>query len=145
MVNDKNLQPVIENINKIKWGYLKIEKDSIIASSNKLIQIMNSDEKGNLYFFATVSPETNGPFNKRYYASLSFNDKTSPQKISLSGYVCAASTPNNFPNNKLISAQEFLLFKFKIMQVEITEFNTSENNTQPYSFSNFLTSFWKNI
>ncbi len=145
MANDKNLQPVIENINKIKWGYLKIEKNSIIASSNKLIQIMNTDEEGHLYFFATVAPQTNSPFNKRYYASLSFNNKTSPQKITLSGYVCAALTPNNFTNNKIVSEQEIFLFKYKIMEVEITEFTASENNIQPYSISNLLTSFRKNF
>ena len=144
MRKDKNLQEIIKNINVIKWAHLQIGKDCIIENNNKLVQIMNTDDEGHLYFFATVVFQNTKELKQKFYANLDFEDKASPQKFLLSGYVCTAE--NNFETSalsQLVQVENLLLFKFKILNVEITKFGI-EYKASSSSITNLLNNFWKN-
>lgn len=140
----KNLQPILNNINKIKWGHFQIEYGSIIEASNKLVQIVTTDNEGHLYFFATVALEcVNNNLQQKFYANLTFEDKKYPKKIQVSGYVCDTNK-NLTANEKYQSGIEknILLFKFKIMKVEVTDF-IENDDTSIFPFSNFFNFVWK--
>ncbi len=144
MKKANSIDAVIKNIESIKWGRLKIERNSIIESNDQFIQIIKSDEDGHLYFFVSGSGNSEVAVEQKYYANLIFEDKPEEIRIQISGYVY--SVANNFEIDITINSRErnYLLLKFKIMQVEFIDFKLEEKNkTQPI-LSNLLNLFRKN-
>lgn len=145
MANDKNLQSVLEQINTIKWGHLQIEKDSLIDPNNKIVQIMNTDDKGYVYFFASIASKKYYSFHKKYYARLSFDDKATPQKVALSGYVCSVEAPLIEGFAKIQVEEKLYLFKFKIMKIEIIDYRNDMNTISQNSFAKLLNALGLNL
>ena len=134
MAKHNNIENLISNIQDLKWGRLKIERNNITKNNNQFVQVINTDAEGHLYFVLSSTESNDQNPEKKYYANLIFEDKSELLRYQLSGYACKEVAN---------SEDEFSVIKFKIMQVEITDFKLEEKSQPQPIFSNILNLFWK--
>ena len=141
MAKDKNIQSLFTNVERLQRGLLKIERNSFTKNASQFVQIINTDTEGYLYFFL-ANGEGGKDDLRKYYANLVFEDKAESVSYQLSGYVCKCEESPSVGIN-FSTEENYVLLKFKIMQVEIIDFKSEEKNQPQPIISNLLNLFWK--
>lgn len=140
--NDTHLTFLREKIMETKVALFKSEINSELSLPTNVIQTINVDEEGNIYFFTS----SNGVFAKNidhpFYAYLDYHKKGYGQRLCISGKAVIVKEENEDiePENDDygMTGKSIVLIKMKIMQAEFFGQNMHQQLTLPQKIKNSI-------
>ena len=140
--NDTHLTFLREKIMETKVALFKSEINSELSLPTNVIQTINVDDDGNIYFFTS----SNGVFAKNidhpFYAYLDYHKKGYGQRLCISGKAVIVKEENEDfePENNICNTTEksIVLIKMKIMQAEFFGQSMHQQLTLPQKIKNSI-------
>lgn len=122
---DTNLKLIKEKINLIKVGIFKPESDSDLYLPCNVVNVINIDELGNIWFQTTCKNFKSSDLGKNIYSYLDFKSKGFNSRIVVSGPAQIVEETNNelYQESESNFTAHILLIKLKIMNAEFVENN----------------------
>lgn len=113
--NDKNLRFISNLIGNIKYARFYAETDMDFCLPNNVIEAINTDEAGNVYFITSCTSYFITGNKKSFFARLIFTEKNSGALLCVSGKAEA----EKLMNDKINGAYRVLI-RLKMINVEFT-------------------------
>ena len=140
--NDTHLTFLREKIMETKVALFKSEINSELSLPTNVIQTINVDDDGNIYFFTS----SNGVFAKNidhpFYAYLDYHKKGYGQRLCISGKAVIVKEENeDFEHENNIcntTEKSIILIKMKIMQAEFFGQSMHQQLTLPQKIKNSI-------
>lgn len=126
-ITDNNLKFIKSKINQIKVALFKSEMNSELQLPNNIIQVVKTDDVGNIWFFTSCIHNQANNLNKKFYAYLDFYRKGFDERLKISGKAILVDEDEMnetlFPhsNYSIGTAPRLVLVKLTIMQAEYVE------------------------
>lgn len=126
-LTDTNLKFLVDKIHDIKVALFKPEMHSELKLPNNIIQVIKTDNSGNVYFFTSCMNEQAKNLEKCFYAYLDFYKKGSEERLKISGKASIVSdeelTHILFKEGLYSAgtAPRLVLIKLNILQAEFSE------------------------
>lgn len=129
--HDENLVFLKEKIKDIKIALFKSEINSELQLPNNIIQTLQIEDDGTIWFFTSCNGEYAKCIDKSFYAYLDYYKKGTECRLQLSGRATiveddgeAFLTMSNYSKS---TASRLVLVKMKIMQAEYFETKQQQN------------------
>ncbi len=120
---DTNLKFIKEKIELIKVGIFRPEADSFLQMQNNVVQIINVDTAGNVWFETTCKNFMAQDMGRKIFAYLDFNSKGFSSRLVISG---SAEIVEELSSN---TTSHSVLIKLKIVNAECVNYElTNEGN-----------------
>ena len=120
---DSNLKFIKEKINLIKVGIFRPEADSVLQMHSNVVQIINVDDEGYVWFQTTCKNFVIQDLGKKLFAYLDFNSKGFNSRLVISGSAEIVEELN------VSGSDHSVLVKLKIVNAESINYSmTNEGN-----------------
>ena len=120
-----HLDFIKKKIREIKIGLFKTETDSEIKLPNNIIQVLQVEDDGTIWFFTSCSHKQAENVEKSFYANLEFHKKGTDLRVQISGFASIEKDKDgellNMSNYSEGISERLLLVSMKIMKAEYFE------------------------
>lgn len=126
-ITDNNLEFINKKIKSINVALFKPEMASELQLPNNIIQVIKSDDDGNIWFFTSCIHEQANNLNKQFYGYLDFYRKGFDERLKISGKAVIVDEDEmnkslfQHSNYSIGTASRLVLVKLKIIQAEYSE------------------------
>lgn len=128
---DENLHFLKSKISEIKFAIFKSEINSELQLPNNIIQVLQVDDEGQVWFLTSCKHNQKLEINPSFYAYLDFHKKGTDCKLQICGKAeIVEDQDESFlskSNYSKSTVNQLLLIKMKIIQAEYFENKTAEN------------------
>ncbi len=126
---DQNMLFLKDKIREIKIALFKAEINSELQLPNNIIQTLNVEDNGTIWFFTTCNENHARFIDKPFYAYLDYYKKDTGCRLQLSGKAIIADNEqeDQFATRNFASVYTNVLVKMKIMQADFFESKTFSN------------------
>ncbi len=127
--NDTHLKFLREKIEEAKVALFRSEINSELSLPPNVVQVLKTDEDGNLYFFTSCPGKYAMQINNAFYAYLDFHKKGSNTRMQASGKAYILNDEFDDLNEMGASAgnNSVVLVKMKIMRAEYFDKSQERN------------------
>ncbi len=128
--NDTHLRFLKEKIEETKVALFRSEINSVLSLPPNVIQVLKTDNDGNIYFFTSCPGKYAAQINQPFYAYLDFHKKGTNTRMQVSGkafIVHDEVKELNINDEDHSGKNAVVLIKMKIMQAEYFDRNTEKN------------------
>jgi ligand-binding sensor domain-containing protein len=143
---DEHLVFLKDKINEIKIALFKSETDFELQLPNNIIQTLNVDDDGTVWFFTTCNGCHARFMDRSFYAYLNYYKKDSGCKLQLGG---KAIIVDDYSDSSFTAGSNYLedtfttvLVKMKIMQAEFSQNKISNDVSWTEKIKTALTSLF---
>ena len=121
---------ITEKIKQIKIALFKSEINSELMLPNNIVQVLQVDDSGYIWFFTSCTGKQAKSINRTFYSYLDFHKKGTDSQLRINGPATIVEDENdNFisiSNYSKSVASSLVLVKMKIMQAEYFEGHSKE-------------------
>jgi len=113
-----------ELIAPFSMGIFRSEMNSEIQLPNNIIHLLKIDEAGNLYFFTSCLNQQASHLDTTFFSSLDFYNKSTGQKISITGISNITQKDEslfNMSNYSSGTLSRLVFIKMQVVQMEISD------------------------
>jgi general stress protein 26 len=119
--NDTHLNFLRTKIEQTKVAFFKSEINSVLSLPPNVVQILKTDDEGNIYFFTSCAGRYATQINEPFYAYLDFHKKGNDTRMQVSGkaqIMLDEFEELNYINEEADEKNSIILIKMKMMQAE---------------------------
>lgn len=122
--NDTHLNFLRNKIKEIRIARFTSEINSELSLPNNVIETIQTDGEGNIYFFTSCNGNYAGQINLPFYAYLDYHKKNTDNRLRISGKAVIVKEDTEVASSEIaghgIHSRSIVLVKMKIMQAEYT-------------------------
>ena len=143
--NDTHLSFLREKIMETRVALFKSEINSELSLPTNIIQTVNTDDDGNIYFFTACNGNYAKHIDQPFYAYLDYHKKGFESRLCISGKAVIVKEEGGVENTIQldgISAKCIVLVKMKIMQAEFFGHTMHQNQSWPQKIKNSISNIF---